>query len=57
VIVTLVSGYTECIDYFGAFGDAAVAYFQIKIKEINKYFQFLNNQITPHQQIDAPITS
>lgn len=40
----LVSGYTECIDYFGSFGDAAIAYFQIKIKELNKYYQFLNNQ-------------
>lgn len=42
----LVTSYTDCIDYFGAFGDASVVYFQVKIKEINKYFQFLNTQIT-----------
>ena len=42
----LVASYTDCIDYFGTFGDASVVYFQLKIKEINKYFQFLNTQIT-----------
>lgn len=46
IIVELVSAYADCIDYFGAYGDAAVAYFQIKIKEINKYYQFLNNQVS-----------
>lgn len=41
----LVTSYTDCIDYFGTFGDASVVYFQVKIKEINKYFQFLNTQL------------
>jgi hypothetical protein len=44
VIMELVASYTDCIDYFGASGDAAVVYFQLKIKEINKYFQFLQTQ-------------
>lgn len=53
----LVAGYTDCIDYFGESGDAAVVYFQVKIKEINKYFQFLNTQITntPDSKPGAPI--
>lgn len=53
----LVSGYTECIDYFGSFGDAAIAYFQIKIKELNKYYQFLNNQTAQNQTTQMPNNS
>lgn len=52
IIVDLVSAYTDCIDYFGAYGDAAIAYFQIKIKEINKYYQFLNIQASQKQSIE-----
>lgn len=58
VIIDLVSAYTECIDYFGASGDTAITYFQIKIKQINKYFQFLNTHIshTPIPQATAAST-
>lgn len=42
----MVGSYTECIDYFGGEGDAVIAYFQLKIKDINKYYQYLNTQIT-----------
>lgn len=42
----LVASYTDCIDYFGAYGDVAIAYFQLKLKGINQQFQFINNRNT-----------
>lgn len=42
----MVASYTECIDYFGGEGDPVTAYFQLKIKDVNKYYQYLNTQIT-----------
>lgn len=42
----MVTSYTECIDYFGGENDPVTTYFQLKIKDINKYYQYLNNQIT-----------
>jgi hypothetical protein len=56
--MNLVTGYTECIDYFGTESDPVVAYFQIKLKEVNRYYQFLNTQViqTPESKQGVPST-
>lgn len=60
LILKLVSSYTDCIDYFGNLADNVVVYFQAKIKDVNKYYEFFRNisTITPataatHHQIPA----
>jgi hypothetical protein len=47
LILKLVSSYTDCIDYFGNLAENVVVYYQAKIKDVNKYYEFFRNVATP----------